>query len=117
MKILIVDDEVLVRRSLERVVRKQGHEVWEAADGVDGLSKWREHDPDLVFLDVLMPGLTGPQVLEEIGPSRRAKVILMSAYLGQEKISEGSVLAVDMFLPKPFEDVFEIVRRAEELLS
>ena len=53
MKILIVDDEPLVRKSLSRACRSKGHEVVEAVDGTEGLAKWRETTPDLVFLDVL----------------------------------------------------------------
>lgn len=116
MKILVVDDEILVRRSLGRVLRSRGHDVTEAVDGGDGLQLWRDLDPDLVFLDVLMPGLSGTQVLEEIGPGRRAKVVLMSAYAGEQDLEKTTVPQVDLFLPKPFEDIFEIVQKAEKLL-
>lgn len=115
MKVLVVDDEILVRRSLGRVLRARGHEVTEAVDGGEGLQLWKEIDPDLVFLDVLMPGLSGTQVLEEIGP-HRAKVVLMSAYAGEQDLEKTTVPRVDLFLPKPFEDIFEIVQKAEKLL-
>lgn len=113
MKILIVDDEPLVRRSLARALKGRGHEVLEATDGPSGLASWKGEDPDLVFLDVLMPGLTGPQVLEEMGPARRAKVVLMSAFSGEHNVEKGQ--GADLFLPKPFEDIFEVVKLAEEL--
>lgn len=115
MKILIVDDEPLVRRSLGRALRSRSHEIFEAADGPSGLEAWRSADPDLVFLDVLMPGLTGPQVLEEMGKPRRAKVILMSAFSGEHNVENAAAQGADLFLPKPFEDIFEVVRLAEEL--
>lgn len=115
MKILIVDDEPLVRRSLGRALRSRGHEVTEAADGPSGLQAWQSGDPDLVFLDVLMPGLTGPQVLEEIGTDRRAKVVLMSAFSGEHNVEKAENQGADLFLPKPFEDIFEVVRLGEEL--
>lgn len=114
MKVLIVDDEPLVRLSLGRALKSRGHAVLEAADGVSGVQAWRSEDPDLVFLDVLMPGLNGPQVLDEIGPSRRAKVVMMSAFTGETKVSEQSA---DVFLAKPFEDIFEVVRQAEGLFK
>lgn len=115
MKVLVIDDEILVRRSLGRALRSRGHEVLEAADGPSGLEAWKASDPDLVFLDVLMPGLTGPQVLSAIGAGRRAKVILMSAFAGDHNVERAPQQGVDLFLPKPFEDIFEVVRVAEEM--
>lgn len=115
MKVLIVDDEPLVRRSLARVLRAKGHEVLEAEDGRQGLEQWRQGDPDLVFLDVLMPQMSGPEVLSNLPGPRRAKVILMSAFSGDQPVSPAGEQAADLFLPKPFEDVFEVVKKAEEL--
>lgn len=129
MRILIVDDEPLVRKSLGRAFRAKGHEVTEAADGTEGLAQWlRLQDealgPDLVFLDVLMPGLSGPELLKEIqpklkpGPSgQNAKVILMSAYSGEHNISTAQAMGADVFVPKPFDDIFALVTRAEELFN
>lgn len=113
MKILIVDDEPLVRRSLSRALAGRGHQVVEAVDGDDGVSAWRKSDPDLVFLDVLMPKKNGPQVLDEIGSPRRAKVIMMSAFTGETAVPAQSA---DLFLAKPFEDIFQVVARAEALV-
>lgn len=117
MKALIVDDEILVRRSLGRALAAKGFSVSEAVDGPDGLEKWKALDPDVVFLDVLMPGLTGPQVLKEIGEGRRAKVLMMSAYAGDEDVEKAAKGLADLFLLKPFDDIFEVVQRAEELLK
>lgn len=115
MKILIVDDEPLIRRSLSRVLKSRGHEISEAGDGTDGLQLWKKQDPDLVFLDVLMPGLTGPQVLEAIGQPRRAKVVLMSAFAGDQQAGAAQKSGADVFFSKPFEDIFQIVEQAEGL--
>lgn len=117
MKILIVDDEPLVRRSLGRALKSRGHEIFEAEDGLQGLTLWREHKPDLVFLDVLMPKLTGPQVLAEIGKDRSGKVILISAFSGEHNMETAAQMGADLFIPKPFEDIFAIVSVAEELLK
>lgn len=114
MKILIVDDEPLVRRSLSRALASRGHTVVEAADGEDGITVWRKEDPDLVFLDVLMPKKNGPQVLDEIGSARRAKVVMMSAFTGETTVPARSA---DLFLAKPFEDIFQVVDRAEGLFK
>lgn len=122
MKILIVDDEPLVRKSLSRACRSRSHDVIEAVDGTEGLSKWRSEKPDLVFLDVLMPGLSGPEILRELEKepvfntsSKRAKVILMSAYSGEHNIVTAQQMGADRFIPKPFENVFEVVTEGERL--
>ncbi|WP_413586349.1 response regulator [Bdellovibrio sp. HCB274] len=117
MKVLIVDDEVLVRRSLSRAFRAKGHEVVEAENGNEGLEQWKKTAPDLVFLDVLMPGMTGPEVLKEIGASRSGKVILMSAFAGEHNMETALQMGAEMFVPKPFEDIFAVVKMAEDLLS
>jgi CheY-like chemotaxis protein len=115
MKILVVDDEVLVRRSLARVCGGRGHEVKEAEDGEQGLATWTEWQPDLVFLDVLMPKLSGIEVLKRVGKSERVRVILMSAYTGATQPTEAREAGADLFLAKPFEDIFSVLQKAEEL--
>ena len=112
MKVLIIDDEPLVRRSLQKVFEKQGHEVWVASDGIEGLDLWTDTRPQVVFLDVLMPGLSGPQLLTKLDPDLRSqtKVLLMSAYSGHQEAG-----LADRFIAKPFEDVFTLVKLAEEL--
>ncbi|MDG0816942.1 response regulator [Bdellovibrio svalbardensis] len=117
MKFLVIDDEALVRRSLSRALRSKGHEVIEAVDGNDGLEQWKKVHPDLVFLDVLMPGLNGPEVLKEMGHLRSGKVVLMSAFAGEHNMETAQQMGADVFVPKPFEDIFAIVKMAEDLLS
>lgn len=117
MKVLVVDDEVLVRRSLSRALRAKGHEVFEAVDGNEGLERWQSIHPDLIFLDVLMPGLNGPEVLQEMGKLRCGKVVLMSAFAGEHNMETALHMGADLFVPKPFEDIFAVVKMAEGLLS
>lgn len=118
-KILICDDEPLVRRSLRRALETKGYQIIEAVDGKQGIEAWRREAPDLVFLDVLMPGLTGPQVLNEIETEirSRCKVILISAFTGEYSLDSAKSLGADHFIPKPFEDVFAIVKLVSEMLK
>jgi DNA-binding response OmpR family regulator len=117
MKVLVIDDEPLVRRSLGRALKTQAHEVLEAVDGASGLKMWRESNPDLVFLDVLMPGLSGPQVLQELDPQLKArtKIVLISAFSGEHSPETAQRLGADCFIPKPFEDIFAVVKLVEDL--
>lgn len=119
MKILVVDDEPLVRKSLSRACSARGHHVLEAADGIEGLASWRAEAPDLVFLDVLMPGLSGPQMLAELGEveARQAVVVLMSAYSGEHNMETAQAMGAELFIPKPFDDIFEVVAKAEALCA
>lgn len=115
MKVLVVDDEVLVRRSLMRALARKGYEVIEAIDGAEGVELWRAHSPDVVFLDVLMPRLTGPEVLREMGDGNKSKVILMSAFTGEHNMQTAQEMGASLFVSKPFEDIFSVVGLVEEL--
>ena len=115
MKVLIIDDEPLVRRALKRVAEKKGHQVFEAGDGIAGKDLWSEVQPDIIFLDVLMPGMTGPQVLNVVDKSNQCKVVLMSAYSGEYNLEMAKSIGADIFAPKPFDDIFKIFETAEHL--
>lgn len=119
MNVLVIDDEPLVRLSLKRALEKLGHAVAQAEDGQSGLEAWRVSPPDLVFLDVLMPRLSGPDLLKKIAASERsrAKVVLMSAFTGEYDLERAKALGADLFIPKPFDDVFAVARLGEELVS
>ena len=117
MKVLIVDDESLIRTSLKRVFEGRKHQVVVAENGQEGLDLWQKSNPDLVILDMLMPGLTGAQVLKNMGRPLRSKVILISAYTGEYDIKKASELGASLFIPKPFQSIFEVVERAEKLFS
>lgn len=121
MKVLIVDDEPLVRLSLRRALEKNGHQVNEAEDGQRGLEKWQEFAPELVYLDVLMPRMSGPDLLKTVtsqaGGGRIGKVILMSAFTGEYNLEKAKSLGADMFVLKPFEDIFAMVKLGEELVN
>jgi len=119
MTVLIVDDEPLIRRSLAKAFLASQHEVFEAEDGLRGLDLWTRQKPDVVFVDVLMPGMTGPQLVQAVSPAIRAKtkIILMSAFTGGEGSRHELTEKVDLFLAKPFDDIFKVVKMAEAVLG
>lgn len=119
MKVLVIDDEPLVRLSLKRALVKAGHVTEEADDGQSGLEKWHVFKPDLVYLDVLMPRLSGPDLLRALSKTDRsyAKVILMSAFTGEYDLERAQSLGAHLFIPKPFEDIFAVIKAGEELVS
>ena len=114
MKVLIIDDEPILRRALERAFLARGHEVYVASGGVEGMDLWRSYPPDLVMLDVLMPDLNGPQVIERLGrDAGESYVVLMSAFTGDFDSQKAIQYGAHEFLSKPFNDVFELVGRLE----
>lgn len=117
MKVLVVDDEPLVRLSLRRALEKRGHEVSECADGQSALETWNRFGPQLVFLDVLMPRMSGPELLKSLAPNLRApaKVVLMSAFTGEYDLQKAKSLGADLFVAKPFDDIFSVIKTGEEL--
>jgi two-component system, response regulator PdtaR len=117
MRALVIDDEPIIRRALSRALQSRGHQVLEAVDGESGLRVWLAESPDIVFLDILMPGLSGLQVLAEVRKSNKAKVILMSAYTGHHSGKESLQEGADLFVSKPFQDIFEMVKVAEGLVN
>ncbi len=115
MRVLIADDEPLIKRSLERACRMRGHQVVGAADGAEAVRLWESQDPELVFLDIRMPKLTGLEVLKKIHKNKTTKIILISATpldFQNEKLSD---LGVDRFVKKPFNDIEQLIVEAEEL--
>lgn len=108
MRILVIDDEVLITMALKRVLEKRGHTVDVANSGAEGLAIWREVNPQLVVIDFIMPDMNADQVLAAIGDRGKCKVILMSAYLGEKTAEQPASLPVDVFIKKPFENIFEI---------
>ncbi len=118
-RILVVDDEPFICRSLTFVLRKSDYLVFEARNGEEALAAIREHKPDLVFLDVMMPKLNGFQVTEAIrkDPAFDAiKIVLLTAK-GQECDREvGKSAGATDYMTKPFSPT-KILERAKQLLE
>ena len=112
IRTLIVDDEPLARDCVRLALRRDPdfEVVAECGDGLSAESAIRQHDPDLVFLDVQMPGLDGFEVIETIGPERMPPVVFVTAY-DAHALRAFRLHAMD-YLLKPFDDE----RFAETLL-
>ena len=118
-KILVVDDEPFICRSLTFVLRKGNYEVLEARDGEEALDAIRSHKPDLVFLDVMMPKVNGFEVTQQIRSDAAyddVKIILLTAK-GQECDREvGREAGANDYLTKPFSPT-KILDRARQILG
>lgn len=118
-RILIVDDEPNIVISLEFLMMREGHEVHVARDGEAGLVAVRDHRPDLVVLDVMMPKLDGFAVLESIRADpdlAHTRVLMLTAKGREAEREKGLTLGADAYMPKPF-STRELVDKVKELLA
>jgi two-component system LytT family response regulator len=119
LRVLVVDDEPLNRIRLEDLLRRESSvaEIISASDGFEAVTAIRAERPDLVFLDVQMPGKTGLDVVREVGADAMPATIFVTAY-DQYAVEAFAVAAVD-YLVKPFDDerFEEAFRRARKALA
>lgn len=118
-RILVVDDDELVRELVVRKLSADGHEVDSATDGEEGLAKALADPPDLVVLDSMMPKLAGPDVcrrLREEPSTRGTKVVMLTARSQEADVIRGFAVGVDDYLVKPFSPA-ELVSRVRTLLG
>jgi DNA-binding response OmpR family regulator len=116
-RILLVDDDPVIVRLLQINFRLEGFEVDAASRGEEALQKVRANRPDVVILDVMMPGIDGWEVarqLKENPAVRHIPVIFLSARAQDEDRHRGYALGVDEYVTKPFDPahLVEIVRRS-----
>ncbi|MBQ9081812.1 MAG: response regulator transcription factor [Clostridia bacterium] len=102
MKVLIVDDEDMIRSVLREYVEFEGDEADEAADGMEAVKKCRENDYDIVLMDVMMPRLDGFSAVKEIRKSKDVPIMMLSARSEEYDKLFGFELGVDDYVTKPF---------------
>ena len=102
MKILIVEDEDMIREGISDYLTDCGYETIQAADGLEALEQFSNHQVALILLDIQMPKLNGLEVLSEIRKSSQVPVFMLTAFQDEEyKMSAFAALA-DGYLEKPF---------------
>ena len=103
-RVLVVDDEPEVRRLLEDFLSDRGYEVVLASDGSEALVSLRAHKPDLVLLDIAMPGMDGVEVLKQIAMTDPGvRVIMVTANTDISLTSRLLALGAVDYIPKPFD--------------
>jgi two-component system alkaline phosphatase synthesis response regulator PhoP len=101
-KILLVDDEQSILNLVEAYLKPEGFEVYTAADGPGGLKAAQAFKPDLIVLDIMLPGLDGLEVLRQLRKTSNAYVILLTAKTEEIDKLVGLSVGADDYLTKPF---------------
>ncbi len=118
-KVLVVDDEPFICRSLSFVLRKADYEVIEARNGEEALELIRTEKPDLVFLDVMMPKISGFDVTRTVkadADMRNTLIVLLTAKGQDSDRQTGTDAGADGYMTKPFSPT-KILERAKEMLA
>ncbi len=101
-KILTVDDEERIRALIRKYAEFEGHEVTEAADGMEAIKLCREQDFDIIIMDIMMPELDGFSACREIRKFKQTPIIMLSARGEEYDKINGFELGIDDYVVKPF---------------
>jgi len=122
-KVLLIDDDADLLQLATVIFKKEGAQVITARDGMDGVSKLFTHHPDLIILDVMMPGMNGFEVCQRIRQVSDTPLIMLTALNHEQEMLRGLEAGADDFLSKPFNaDILlarakTVLRRSEHLKS
>jgi twitching motility two-component system response regulator PilG len=112
LKVMVIDDSKTIRRTAETLLKKEGCDVVTATDGFEALAKIADHQPQIIFVDIMMPRLDGYQTCALIKNNqlfRSTPVIMLSSKDGLFDKAKGRIVGSEQYLTKPF--------TREELLS
>lgn len=115
--ILVVDDQPGIRRLLMEVLTEEGYNVCTAANGYEGMEKAKELNPNLILMDMKMPGMDGIETLRELKHLNQAeKVIMMTAYGELGLVNIAKDLGAYAYVTKPF-DIIELCTMIGQVIS
>lgn len=104
-KVMVIDDSQTIRRTAETLLVREGYQVITAQDGFEALSKVADYQPDIIFVDIMMPRLDGYQACALIKANprfARTPVIMLSSKDGLFDRARGRIVGSDEYLTKPF---------------
>ena len=115
LKVMVIDDSKTIRRTAETLLQKAGCTVVTATDGFDALAKVADSNPDIIFVDIMMPRLDGYQtcaLIKNNSAFKSTPVIMLSSKDGLFDKAKGRIVGADEYLTKPFskEELFSAIR-------
>jgi twitching motility two-component system response regulator PilG len=119
LKVMVIDDSKTIRRTAETLLKKEGCDVVTATDGFEALAKIADHQPQIIFVDIMMPRLDGYQTCALIKNNqmfRSTPVIMLSSKDGLFDKAKGRIVGSEQYLTKPFtrEELLSAIRRYVE---
>ena len=117
--VLVVDDDPVIQKLLQVNFEMEGYKVVTGSDGQEGLARAREHRPDVVVLDVMMPRMNGLEVaaaLKADPETADIPIVLLSAKAQEADVQAGRATGADAYMTKPFEPV-ELLQTVADLLG
>lgn len=116
LKVMVIDDSKTIRRTAETLLKKEGCVVVTATDGFEALSKITDQEPDIIFVDIMMPRLDGYQTCALIKNNqvfKKTPVIMLSSKDGLFDKARGRIVGSDQYLTKPFtkEELLGAIKR------
>jgi two-component system response regulator RegX3 len=113
--VLVVEDEQSLREPLVYILQREGFEVAEAADGPTALTEWKNSDPDLILLDLMLPGMSGVDVCREIRSQSNVPIIMVTAKDSEVDKVVGLEIGADDYVVKPY-STRELLARIKAVL-
>lgn len=120
IKILIVEDDKFLRELMSRKLVKEGYDIAQAVDGEDGVKKAREENPDIILLDLILPGIDGFEALEQMKKDEKSSkipVIILSNLGQKEDIEKGLKIGATDFLIKAHFTPGEIIEKVKTIVK
>lgn len=114
-KVLVVEDELTLRETLEYNLTRQGYQVFTAADGRAGLAAARQHQPDAIVLDLMLPGLDGFEVCRILRQEMNVPILMLTARADEVDKIVGLEVGADDYMTKPF-SMRELMARVKAML-
>jgi twitching motility two-component system response regulator PilG len=116
LKVMVIDDSKTIRRTAETLLKKEGCDVVTAVDGYEALAKIADHQPQIIFVDIMMPRLDGYQTCALIKSNSQLKhtpVIMLSSKDGLFDKAKGRMFGSEQYLTKPFtrEELLGAIRK------
>ena len=116
LRVMVIDDSKTIRRTAETLLKREGCDVMTAADGFEALAKIADHQPQIIFVDIMMPRLDGYQTCALIKNNQMFKstpVIMLSSRDGLFDKARGRIVGSEQYLTKPFtrEELLDAIRK------
>jgi twitching motility two-component system response regulator PilG len=116
LKVMVIDDSKTIRRTAESLLKREGYDVVTATDGYEALAKIADHQPQIIFVDIMMPRLDGYQtcaLIKNHQMFRSTPVIMLSSKDGLFDKARGRIVGSEQYLTKPFtrEELLGAIRR------